>query len=261
MCPTIPSDPRALAAGVALLLGAGCGDALVDANYKGEALLTLNGSVYIQSEDEYVSWPEGALRIALFWAHGDGMEPSPQYEQAVDTTTSFPAQYTLTIYEPPPEDVLFSTPWTGETLTAVGTPLLYIDENMNEQWDRDFEPMIGGSFEIVAVYSTDDVYLDEPNYRLHEGFQRMWSNVNFCGIEDPGAIEMFPVESYPVDLWVGPFWDYLSDWDCDGGLDEWEDVCPLEDYEMDAFCEDLELGELDPDEYFHEIEMCIEFCY
>lgn len=80
---------------------AGC-DAQTGDAYRGEPLLTMTGSVELALEVEN----EGELMPALaFRGLNDDM-----YVVEADVTGQFPAEFTLNVYEPPPEAAIYSLP-------------------------------------------------------------------------------------------------------------------------------------------------------
>jgi hypothetical protein len=206
---------------VALLVG--CGDGLVDGDYRGEPLLKIQGSVITDSSPEELDWPDGELRISLHWAQWSGESGFGSYDSDdLETITSFPARYELNVYQPPPQEARFSPHWAGDREIAVGTPLLYVDRNDNFLWDSEDEPMVGGSYDVVAVY-LDDGQFDEDGdtgsvsdgfVTLRPGYQKMYANVDYCSGEAEADTEFFPVEDEPVHLYVGLVWEDLVDWTC-----------------------------------------------
>ncbi len=87
-------------------------DAQVSPVYAGEALLTMNGSVHIVHDST-----EGALRPALAFVNQARSEI-----QLVDTEVKgeFPAAFTIHVYDPPPESMLFQlTPDSAERRMAI----------------------------------------------------------------------------------------------------------------------------------------------
>jgi hypothetical protein len=99
-----------LAAAPALVLGA-C-DAQHTSDYRGEALLSLRGSVEI-ADDNHV---KGKLVPAIaFVTHGD------VHIVDVDVHGEFPADFTLDVYEPPPDGIVTEEfEYPGEPEVAAG---------------------------------------------------------------------------------------------------------------------------------------------
>jgi hypothetical protein len=142
----------------------------------------------------------------------------------VVTTTSFPAQYHLELYHPPPIESLFQPRWTLDKV-AVATPMLYLDNDNDLTFSADVDKLVGGSPDVVLVWSgassepAGHVSDHDDFVDLKPGFQRMWANRPVC--EGDRGITYFPAEDSPVDLWVGEYWDWFTDWDCDGATNEW----------------------------------------
>lgn len=203
-----------------LFVSGGCGDPLVEGDYPGEVLASLEGSVFT---DGLQRGSEDDLRVALFWATDRGRAGT---EQHVGTSTSFPAQYRLDVYQPPPEEARFEPRWAN-ALVAVATPLLYVDRDHSGRFEPDSDKIIGGSPDIALVWS-DRRSARRPAgprpggrfVQLRGGFQRMWSDQPLCqDVVDRGEL---PPDDMPVDLTVGPFWSWLIDLDCDGSRSEWD---------------------------------------
>ncbi|TNE91285.1 MAG: hypothetical protein EP330_05740 [Deltaproteobacteria bacterium] len=211
----------------AVLLG-GCGG-LASGGWPGDVLHEVRGSVFVDPGDPAAAWPDDPLRVAVFWAGADGQANT---EQAVVVETEFPARYELALHAPPPEEVRFESPW-AQTRVAVGMPMLYLDFNGNERWDEASEPLAGGAFELAILYAEDASW----EMGFEQGFQTVWLAADVCAPKPPTDTEMFPVPGEPVDLYVGEYWSYVRDWNCDGSLDEWDQACPPES-DMLQLCED-----------------------
>jgi hypothetical protein len=256
-----------------LLALAGCGDALVDARYAGEPLVVVQGSVLSDFTPEELNLTSGALAITLDWAELDEAESPP--DVAVRITTDFPARYTLRIYGPPPAAAFFDAPWSEGGRIAVATPLLYMDDDGDGQWDAAKERVVGGAHDIVLLFTHRPVHIDavEPpdsgwawqrdpatgdsgdsGWRpwgdsgwgpgdsaqtgdsggyswypdrepvtLEPGYHKMFTRVDFCDGRPAPVPQLLPASEAPVDLSMGPLWSFLTDWDCDGRIDDWFD--------------------------------------
>ncbi len=211
-------------AALPLLLLFGCGDPLVGADYHGEPLLELAGEVLME---EPLGDDADDLRVAVFWA---GPEPDGTDELVVTTTTAFPAQYTLTLYQPPDEDALLDPPF-GHGQVAVGAPMLYLDTDDDETWDRDSESVIGGSQGVLILYVTEAQDAERPDEaptgkpeegdpppRLEAGYHTVEQLGETC---DHKALTLEEVDPAMISLALGSLWESLVDVNCDGNLDEW----------------------------------------
>ncbi len=222
------------AAAFAVLGLSACGDPLVDGDYRGEPLYTLSGTVIADLAPEDYGWPEGELRISIDWAEWEGEEEHGAYDvEQLETITSFPAQFDIHIYHPPPEEAFFESPWIPGTQIAIGTPLLYIDEFANGSWAFEDEEVVGGSFDTVLVYAAQDSDVIEfdtqlghfqtlndgfwpDQFQLKQGYQLMFAYSELCDGELDSVSDFFPAYDAPVYLYVGDFWSGYFDWECDG---------------------------------------------
>ena len=235
------------------VLCVGCGP-LQEAGYMGEPLYGLTGRVQSTAKWAWLLGPESIdlpVSVGLFWARSSG---TPSLEQDVRLTTSFPARYELSTFEPPSGDALLDVDWAPFGPIALGLPLLFMD--VNEDGDRsDDEPLVGGAFGIHVLYATSAGTVDAGSQGLpvEAGFQRIGL------IQDPSCDSngtprgLEPIaEDTPTDLWLGPAFANVLDVDCDGTLSEW-DVCPTGDY-LRAWCEQFRY--LDP----HAGLPCLDAC-
>ncbi|WP_437544109.1 hypothetical protein WME97_34915 [Sorangium sp. So ce367] len=102
------------------LLLAACGDPQVGSDYPGEALLTVRGTIANELDEA----PAGPVDAVLVWnieQVGSGNENFPVRATAVG---SFPASFTLSIHEPPPESGLNDLSEVGLEDTRVGIGII-----------------------------------------------------------------------------------------------------------------------------------------
>ena len=102
------------------LLLAACGDPQVGSDYPGEALLTVQGTITNELDEA----PAGPIDAVLVWnieKQGDGTENFPVRATAVG---SFPASFTLSVHEPPPESGLNDFSELGLDGTRVGIGII-----------------------------------------------------------------------------------------------------------------------------------------
>lgn len=216
-------------ASIATALFAGCGDALVDGSYPGEALFTISGWVNITTAPENISKdPDGgALRVAVFWAPA---KDATQYnlpaavEQTVGADGTFPARFKLSLFEPPSDAVLRSES-DGSGQFAVALIVAYLDSNGNHRWDQGSENLIGGAEQRVLMYTPHGV-TGALFGALPAGFHRVIPTSG-CDVVATGVRYEADPEA-DLDLAVsGDFpSDIVFDFDCDGKVDEWTGVCP-----------------------------------
>ncbi len=213
---------------------AACGDAIVGAGYQGEPMMMLSGQVLVEEEMREAS---GEIRVALFWSSPEGTN-GPQHEQEVAITTSFPAHYALTLYTPPPDEVLYQ-PEHVESPVAIGLVMLYEDVDGDELFDSGVEEVLGGSQDVLVLFNPeamehhpppeDDTSApipedtDEPrpeeNGAIEPGYHAVEQLGRSC---DAQKLMLTVVDPTQVALVVGELSEVLTDTDCNDDLKEWE---------------------------------------
>lgn len=249
MSDSTPERLSVLAAGLLLMgtaLGGGlsaCGEPLVDGDYHGEALFELEGSVLLQKDywetlenPNGAPFPPGELRLAVFWATNIN-GPSSQSVEAVDvveqqavTTTSFPAKFKMSLFTPPPAELLAEAP-EGEGEVALGLVLVYTDKNGDGRWTREEDALVGGAPAQALVYTPGGASSPQLG-DLSPGYQRLRvrEDPDLCS-EGRLPLEKMPNES--MSLLVDPLepTEFFLDFDCDGFGDEWwEEICVPETF-------------------------------
>ncbi len=212
----------------ALLLAAGCGDALVSGQYQGEPLAVLEGSVVVELEQSTYAPSSAPLRVALFWvtaASGDLATLSPRaafVEQGVDMRISLPSRYTMRIYTPPSEAVL---PEGRESGLVVALILLYEDVDGDGVWDRASEPMVGGASKHLLVYADGDIEAESLGGALSAGYHLMTVE-GAGGCEGAGTLERMRSPSAgerAADIVItSDLSTLMPDPDCDGEVEDWK---------------------------------------
>lgn len=221
----------------ATALGA-CGDALLDARYRGEPLFSLGGKVASDGDQPDLDAP---LRAAVFWLPYDpttlGLafaertpiddldripgvaEGTRLVEQsAVSLDVRFPGVYEINVFAPPPDAARI-----GETPLRFGVVLLYADLDGDARMG-DGE-RIGGATGQIVVYSDRAMGADDPQNPLDRAVAPGYLGVELplrCGAEPPTYA---PIEDF--DARVGaPCAPETAAADC--GVDG---TCLLEDFD------------------------------
>ena len=142
--------PRRARAGLAVALvltsaTTGCGDALLDDQFRGTPIWQLKGEI---RQGEEATADLSALRVALFWSPG-GAQENVLERYVEQTTTSVPISLTLTyvlnVFQPPGPEHQVQAQVQGQAAGAtyaVGRLLAYTDTNRNRRRDAD-EPIVG----------------------------------------------------------------------------------------------------------------------
>jgi len=206
----------------------------VGAEYRGDALLILQGQVMVEEDLPPL---EAEVRVAVFWSSRGGHGETHQQEAAV--LTDFPAQYTLSLYTPPPDEVLYQ-PDPAPSSFAVGLPLIYEDIDGNGRFDSGIETVVGGAEDAMVIYFPEPVVIPdppeppdtadttppegaaEPLYGdIEAGYHAVTTLAEHC---HDRRFALALADPLAVDLAVGDVEDILQDMECDDDLDEWDDL-------------------------------------
>jgi len=259
MTPRAPLAPRALSSIVLAVLGASglgaCGDPIVPGSYRGEPLHVITGWVQLTVPPETLlgsAEDPDELRVAVLWSQtkGSSFELEGAVEQDVVTTGTFPARFTITLYEPPAPDVLRAVPdqATGGTGTmAIAAVVAYVDADRDEVWDRGAEPLVGGADERLFLYTPDGI-ASAVLGTWGPGFHTLVPTRACDTALGGGAVRYDADTGTTIDLEVdGAFpISALFDVDCDPSTFDWGGTCPPLD-DVRETCRD-DVGELDGDD-------------
>lgn len=224
---------------LAVALGWGCSDPLVDGNYRGEPLLEIRGKVQLLANDSAktprtgwgwhdprddqaatIDLPPGDLRLALVWSI-DGLDKKPRdavtgVEQQTVTTTSFPSRYAIALYAPPPDDLLADAKG-GEGRYALGLLVVYADANGDGEWGTDEDELIGGAPGRGVIYTPTGV--TSSVLGTHDrGYHRVKVREDTNACSKFGALRLESDPAAELDLVVGETLPsgVLMDVNCDG---------------------------------------------
>lgn len=152
-----------------LLLGlAACGDALVDADYRGQPIFKLEGQITARR-----ALPEEQLDasfvVSVFWAPTSGGRVLGLVEQdSLTTSVRFPATFELRVFEPPSDEHFGS----ARAAWVVGLVLVYIDADGDRRFTAGVDDVVGGSGSRGLVYARSPVAApaSPTQSRLEVGF-------------------------------------------------------------------------------------------
>ncbi|WP_437964466.1 hypothetical protein WMF04_32760 [Sorangium sp. So ce260] len=168
---------RSILSFVLPLLLAACGDAQVGSDHPGEALLTVRGTIVNELDEA----PAGPVDAVLVWnseQEGRGSENHPVRATAVG---SFPASFTLSLHEPPPESGLNDIREIGFEDTRVGIGIIVAARSEDDAaWERS---RLGVDEHHVIVYVESEMDEDgvwstffggalAPGYHVMDAFPR-----------------------------------------------------------------------------------------
>ncbi|MBX2802274.1 MAG: hypothetical protein KTR31_31630 [Myxococcales bacterium] len=244
-----------------LLLWAGCGS-VVDGAYLGEPLFRIEGNVF---EDE-LDASTAEVSVAIVWPRAATAEAR---SQPVLVQTSFPARYTLDVFNPPDPSTL--QPLSGATgvEASVGDIVLFDDLDEDDRWGSG-EPILGGAFEAALVWVDPDTPpSDLQPFDLQPGYN-LAQRDPFLDCDAPLTQQLGPTTEPATDLHVGYYWPILRSLECtgDGGAYEdfrdllWQECPPpfVLEVECETYAELLKnpytaaslMGMLDGDDFYSE---------
>jgi hypothetical protein len=213
-----------------LLVLVACGDPLVGADYLGEPLMVLAGQVLVE---EALPALQGEATVAIFWSSQG--EHASEHQQQTEIGTSFPSLYTVTLFTPPPDEVLYQPPHAPGAV-AIGVPIVFDDADLDGRYD-DGDTLLGGSADVLVLFATEPMGHGEPPEEggggggpgdthepreagepLEEGYHAVSALGRSC---DEGSTVLSLADPHAVDLVLGELSEHLVDMDCDGDTDEW----------------------------------------
>ncbi|MCC6622752.1 MAG: hypothetical protein IT385_15935 [Deltaproteobacteria bacterium] len=213
----------------------GCGDPIVPGSYRGEPLHVIRGWVQLTVSPEALlgsAEDPDELRVAVLWSQtkGSSFELDGAVEQEVVTTGTFPARFTITLYEPPAADVLRAVPDAatgGAGTMAIAAVVAYVDGDRDETWDRGEEPLVGGADERLFLYTPDGV-TSAVLGTWGPGFHTLVPTRACDTALGGGGVRYELDASATIDLKVdGTFpTSALFDVDCDPTTFDWGGTCP-----------------------------------
>ncbi|XYH95908.1 hypothetical protein ACMHYB_50305 [Sorangium sp. So ce1128] len=150
-----------------------CGDSQVGSDYPGEALLTVEGTIV----NELDAAPTGPVDAVLVWNSVTSDTENENFPVRTTVTGSFPAAFTLSIHEPPPEISLNDLGEAGLVDTRVGIAtieaalsedsagegsglgvdehhvIVYVESEMDEDgfWSNFFDGPLAPGFHVMDV--------------------------------------------------------------------------------------------------------------
>ena len=202
----------------ALLALAACGDPIVGADYVGEPMLSISGSVLVDAPIDATS-----VGVAVVWHGGAYSRPAP--EERLTTRTAFPAWYQIDLLAPPPRSAIHELPGSGGGLGSIGLVLVYDDQNGSGRIEFDIDPVLGVAAQTAVMWfepPAGDGAGPPPGEPPPQGFGVMRRDDAVCA---GGAAPLIPVDSDAVDLVMGDFCGAVIDPDCDPESWEWGGLC------------------------------------
>lgn len=130
---------------------AGCGEPLVDADYRGEPILRLVGRISALRGDALATDDEAL--VSMFWNTDLGIEPPPLVEQqSISTNVQFPNEFEVLVFDPPTEQHLLQ----NDARLAVGFLLVYADRDGDRIFGAE-DAIVGGNIKKALMWATEDV--------------------------------------------------------------------------------------------------------
>ena len=159
------STARAAIITAAIIGIGGCGDPLVEGDYRGQALFELSGTIRVM--DSVAQDRAGDVRVGLLWVgaaeHGDLTQGRSE--------SSFPARYSMQVFTNPPGRAMQKTP-DSDGAHGVARIVLYVDEDGDERLDP-LEPLVGAAPNDVLAFFTDSQPSSIVRGSILNGYQIM----------------------------------------------------------------------------------------
>lgn len=189
---------------LALLLG--CTAGVAPGDYAGEPLFTVSGLVVADVGDLDDDITYG---VSLMWAGGQDVGGIDGF-----LDTSFPAQYTLDLYTPPPDDTPAIVEVDGVRVRAA-VVFLYKDDDQDGVWTKRVEAFAGYSSPFVLTWQEEEWPSQDRDLIVPPGyFGMILADTSCLGEADVAAWDQFNIQVAPS----GP----PPDLNCDGSGSEWE---------------------------------------
>lgn len=163
---------RGAIAAISALSVAGCGDALVGTDYRGDPIFKLEGRIAsVGALPEAIE--DASFLVSMFWVPTTTSTAErrlePREQPSVSTNVEFPATFVLRIFEPP-EDLHYAS---DDSSWVIGLLLVYADMDGDSVFDPiGGDQIIGGTLRRGILYARGPVEADaSPNGEaLEPGF-------------------------------------------------------------------------------------------
>jgi hypothetical protein len=183
---------------------------LNDGAYLGEPLLTVEGEILQQVS---LSELEGEPTATAIWTPGATDEPgapTPLQHEQVWVRTRFPSEYTLHLFDVPPEGAVHAAQGDPDRQVATGTVVLFMDLDADGVIDWGDEGLIGAAEGVLVNWNEEDGY----------GLAQLPEDCS-----GPGFVPADQEED-DVDLIVSEdVCETIVDPDCNPGSAEWGEDC------------------------------------
>lgn len=195
---------------LAIALGAplACGDPLIGPGYSGTPLFSLGGAVI--QPDARVPSSHGGLQLGVFWVGGDG-----QVEQRARLDSGL-AEYTLTLFDPPPESAFGFASLVPDRSLAIGVMVLYAEADQQSGLDPGRDLILGAAAQHLLVYAAAPLTEGGagasvfgplgPGYHLFaqaEPSTCHFLDADRCPAQGP-PVAADPERAVPLSLWSRP---------------------------------------------------------
>lgn len=138
-----------------LLVTAACGDPLVGETFTGTPVFSIGGAV-VQANAR-IPASHGDPSARLFWIGAD----AARSEQAATLGAAL-AEFSMTLFEPPPPEAAAFTHLVSEGELAIGVIALYADKNDNQTFEPTQDRLLGASAQHVVVHASAGVAAEDP---------------------------------------------------------------------------------------------------
>ncbi len=145
---------------------AGCGDALVGAEFKGRPLFQMSGPIV--QVNARVPTSHGAVRLAVFWAGSTpNQELNLNQEQSADLESQL-AAYRMQLFDEPAADAttLSNLVEKPEGRLGIGVVVLYAERDGIQGYSPATDFLLGATEDHLIAWSATDVAPDTGAHRL-----------------------------------------------------------------------------------------------
>ncbi len=141
---------------LSLLAPLGCGDALVNASYRGEPIFVVQGRIESFTAPAGIRFEDYTVLASLFWVTDLDSQGALVEQPSVSAQVAFPATIELRVFEAPrPEHFLVLAEGVK---VAFGALLVYVDVDRNGRYSEG-DRLIGGSGRTGLLYAEQEIPL------------------------------------------------------------------------------------------------------
>jgi hypothetical protein len=173
--------------------------------------------------------PSGELRLAMFWSRhalgsGEKLLAVDSLEQQAVVAATFPARYSLSLYQPPPPNALVDADGGGQY--AIGLLLAYVDLDGDRIFSPNADRLVGGAPDRALLFTpegAESVFFGS----IEKGYHRVRIPRESGAPCESGVhttLSLDPAAEFDLTIADHFHTAHLVDVNCDGHHGEWT-VC------------------------------------